>query len=104
MKQVKPPEGCDPNHEKPGGLFGRLRSGVRDFIFGAALMEFQKVAREERAARQDLFLVVVFGDFIGVPILPPPYALRLIPHILPSLASWKKRMVRKRDLTALGDL
>jgi len=104
MKDAKPPESYDPGGEEPGGTFGRLRSALRDFIFGAALMEFQKVAREERTARQDLFLVVVFGDFIGIPILPSPYALRLVPHIIPNLPSWKKRMVRKRDLTALGDL
>ncbi len=104
MKQVKPPEGCDPGQEEPRGPFSRLRSGLRDFIFGAALMEFQKVAREERAARQDLFLAVTFGDLLGIPILPSPYALRLLPYIVPYFESWKRRMVRKRDLTALGDL
>jgi hypothetical protein len=30
--------------------------------------------------------------------------LRLLPYVLQHLGSWKKRMVRKRDLTALGDL
>ena len=105
MKDVNSPKGYDPHREEePGGLFRRLGTALRDFIIGAALMEFQKVAREERTARQDLFLVVTFGDFIGVPILPSPYALRLLPHVVPNLESWKKRVVRKRDLTALGDL
>ena len=105
MNDAKLPKGHDPRQEEePGTLFRRLRKGLRDFIFGAALMEFQKVAREERTARQDLFFVVTFGDFIGVPILPSPYALRLLPYVVPHLESWKKRMVRKRDLTALGDL
>jgi hypothetical protein len=30
--------------------------------------------------------------------------LRLLPYVVPDFESWKKRMVRKRDLTALGDL
>lgn len=105
MSNAKSPEGIHPRKdEEPGGIFRRCRKALRDFIFGAALMEFQKAAREERTARQDLFLVVTFGDFIGVPILPSPYALRLLPYVVPHLESWKKRMVRKRDLTALGDL
>jgi hypothetical protein len=105
MKDAKTPKGHDPQvEEEPAGLFRRLRKGLRDFIYGAALMEFQKAAREERTTRQDLFLVLTFGDLIGVPILPSPYALRLLPYVAPNLQSWKKRMVRKRDLTALGDL
>ena len=105
MNNAKSPKGMNPRkEEEPGGIFSRLRKALRDFIIGAALMEFQQVARQERVARQDLFLVVTFGDFIGIPILPSPYALRLLPHVIPNLASWKKRMVRERDLTALGDL
>ncbi len=104
MKDAESIESHNPPKEEPGGFFSRFRKALRDFIFGAALMEFQKAAREERTARQDLFLVVTFGDFLGVPILPSPYALRLLPYVLPHLGSWKKRMVRKRDLTALGDL
>jgi hypothetical protein len=105
MKETKSPKGqVSRQEEEPAGIFRRLREGLRDFIIGAAVMEFQKVAREERSARQDLFLLVAFGDFIGIPILPSPYALRLLPHVIPNLESWKKRMVRKRDLTALGDL
>ena len=105
MNDAKSPESHNPRkEEEPGGIFSRLRKALSDFIFGAALMEFQKAAREERTARQDLFLVVTFGDFIGIPILPSPYALHLLPHVIPNLASWKRRMVRERDLTALGDL
>ena len=105
MNDAKSPESHNlRKEEEPGGIFSRLRKALSDFIFGAALMEFQKAAREERMARQDLFLVVTFGDFLGVPILPSPYALRLLPYVVPHLGSWKKRMVRKRDLTALGDL
>jgi hypothetical protein len=105
MNDAKSPEGHDPREDgQPGSVFRRIRNGLRDFIIGAALMEFQQVARQERVARQDLFLVVTFGDFIGIPILPSPYALHLLPHVIPNLASWKRRMVRERDLTALGDL
>ena len=38
-------------------------------------------ALEIRASMETLFMLVTFGDMIGLPILPPYYALRLLPHV-----------------------
>jgi hypothetical protein len=99
-----PPQENSIKGERTGGVLNRIRNGLHDFLTGAALHEMQQAALQERVARQDLFLLVTFGDLIGLPILPSPYALRMLPHVFPNLESWKKRMVRKRDLTAKGDL
>jgi hypothetical protein len=40
----------------------------------------------------------VFGDMLGVPILPPYYGLRLIPHVVPQIETWKRRVLREREL------
>jgi hypothetical protein len=45
----------------------------------------------------------VFGDVLGVPILPPYYALRLLPFVVPSIEGWRYSMLRERDLTDLFD-
>jgi hypothetical protein len=90
--------------EQTSGVLNRIRRVLRDFLVGASLHEIHQAAVQERVARQDLFLVVAFGDLLGIPFLPPPYTLRLLPHVFPNLDSWKKRMLRKRDLTAMGDL
>jgi len=45
----------------------------------------------------------VFGDVLGVPILPPYYALRLLPYVVPNIARWRTSMLRERDLTDLCD-
>jgi hypothetical protein len=34
---------------------------------------------------------------LGVPILPPYYSLRLLPHVVPQITTWKRRMLREKD-------
>ena len=41
------------------------------------------------------------GDLVGVPILPPYYSLRLLPYVVPEINSWKRRLLRERDITDL---
>lgn len=43
----------------------------------------QALERLRRAMRERLFMLIVFGNLIGLPILPPYYSIRLLPFILP---------------------
>jgi hypothetical protein len=36
---------------------------------------------------------------LGVPILPPYYSLRLLPYVVPSIATWKRRVLRDKEFT-----
>ena len=36
---------------------------------------------------------------LGIPILPPYYSLRILPYVVPQISTWKRRMLRERDLT-----
>lgn len=60
--------------------------------------EFVQQASEMRASSQRLFLVGVFGDMLGVPILPSYYGLRLLPWVVPELEGWKRGLLREREL------
>jgi len=62
------------------------------------LHEHVEQARDARASLESLFLVVVFGDMVGLPVLPPYYALRLLPFTLGALPGWKRRILRERGL------
>lgn len=44
-------------------------------------------------------MAVTFGDMLGVPVIPPYYSLRLLPFVVPNIATWKRRMMRERDFT-----
>jgi hypothetical protein len=49
-------------------------------------------------------VLIAFGDLIGLPILPPYYTLRLLPHVVPAIDRWKRALLRERDLTDLTEL
>jgi hypothetical protein len=78
-------------------------SAVREFLFGMVGYEMSHHALEMRASLESLFLLATVGDMLGVPILPPYYSLRLLPYVVPQISTWKRRMLRERDITdALG--
>jgi len=68
-------------------------------MYGLMFHEVVLVMKKERGRLDTLFMLVIFGDLIGLPLLPPYYSLRLLPHIIPSLRTWKRRVLREKDLT-----
>ena len=75
------------------------RARLREFLFGMAGMEFTRHAVEMRASLETLFMLATVGDMIGVPILPPYYSLRLLPYVIPQIATWKRRTLREKEFT-----
>ncbi len=71
---------------------------IREFLYGLSGYEFEQQAVEIRGSLETLFMLVVFGDLVGVPILPPYYGLRLLPHVVPQVEGWKRRVLRERTL------
>lgn len=70
-------------------------------IYGMTMFEVVRHLRRQRADLEHLFVLISFGDLLGVPILPPYYTLRLLPFVVPLVRNWKFRMLRERDLTDL---
>ena len=69
---------------------------LREFLYGMIGYETAQQALELRASMETLFMLVTFGDMIGVPIMPPYYALRLLPHAAMLIPGWKRRVMRER--------
>jgi hypothetical protein len=72
---------------------------VREFLYGMMGMEFAGHAMEMRASLESLFMLATVGEMIGVPVLPPYYSLRLLPHVIPQITSWKRRVLREREFS-----
>jgi len=72
---------------------------VKEFLYGMAGYEFAQHALEMRASMENLFLLAIVGDMIGLPILPPYYSLRLLPYVVPNVQTWKRRVLREREFT-----
>lgn len=71
---------------------------VREFLYGLYGYEFEVQALELRGELETAFLLITFGDMLGVPVMPPIYSLRVLPYLLPDVAKWKRRVLRERDL------
>ncbi|MBI5650453.1 MAG: hypothetical protein HZC40_08420 [Chloroflexi bacterium] len=71
---------------------------IREFIYGFTAFEFEQHAVEMRSSMETLFMAITFGDMLGLPIIPPYYSLRMLPYVVPSVATWKRRVLREREM------
>jgi hypothetical protein len=92
-------EDPSPGQARTGSPLAGLRAALAEFMYGMAGYEFARHAIETRAALENLFMVVVVGDMIGLPVLPPYYSLRILPYVVPEIVTWKRRVLRERDFT-----
>jgi hypothetical protein len=72
-------------------------------LYGATIWEMVRDVQKERGQREKLFILLVFGDLLGVPVLPSYYTLRLLPYVAFRLEDWRTSLSRPRDLTDLCD-
>lgn len=92
--------------KSPPSILASLRKTAGEFLYGMTVHELDLEIRKDKGHLNDLFMLIVFGDLVGLPILPPFYAMRILPYIIPHLERWKKGICRERDITEIftGDL
>ena len=86
---------ADESTPRKGGLF----QAFKDIVYGMSSHEMTRQAVRTRANMEHLFILITMGDLLGIPILPPYYSLRLLPYVTPQISSWKRRMLREKDIT-----
>jgi hypothetical protein len=84
---------------KDKGEKGNLLQNFKSVLYGMAGHDMARFALKTRGSMEHLFILITMGDLLGVPILPPYYSLRLLPYVVPQIATWKRRMLREKDLT-----
>jgi hypothetical protein len=72
---------------------------IREFLHGFYAYEFERQALEMRGEVESAFMLITFGDMLGVPVLPPLYSLRLLPYVVPQVQGWKRRVMREREIS-----
>ncbi len=87
-----------PDEDAPRPKKGFLGS-FKEVIYGMAAHDMSRYAVRTRASMEHLFILITMGDMIGVPILPPYYSLRLLPYVVPQIATWKRRLLREKDVS-----
>lgn len=81
------------------GIIANLKRTVREFLYGMAVHDTTRLAMKSRSSMEHLFILITMGDLLGVPILPPYYSMRILPYVVPQISTWKRRMLREKDLT-----
>jgi hypothetical protein len=95
-------EGIDLIEDLLSALSAKLKGSskvIKEIMYGLMLHEMDLEVKKEKGHLDNLFMLVVFGDLIGLPLLPPYYSIRLLPYVIPSLETWKRRILREKDLT-----
>jgi len=90
----------------PERLEAVVESGLRtlrEVIYGMTVYDWAHELDKARHEQERLFTLIVYGDLLGVPVLPPYYTLRLLPFMVPTFENWRRSMLRERDLTDLMD-
>jgi hypothetical protein len=86
------------------GKSKRLPKVLREIMYGMTVHEMDLELKKERGNLDHLFMLIVFGDLVGLPLLPPYYSMRLLPYIFPSIETWKRSLLRERDLTDFASM
>ena len=79
-------------------IFKRFSRSFVEILYGMAIHDQVRALARQRGSLEHLFVLISFGDLLGMPILPPYYSLKLLPFIVPLIGNWKRRMLRERDL------
>jgi len=81
-----------------------IRRVACEVVYGMTTFDWARDMRRERGEIERLFMLITFGDLVGLPILPPYYTMRLLPYIIPTINRWKRSLLRERDWTDLTGL
>ncbi len=84
--------------------FQGLSRSIKDFLYGLARHELEGEVKRQKIQLENAIMLYAFGDLLGIPLYHRYYALRLFPYFIPKIESWKRRMLRERDLTDMGGI
>jgi hypothetical protein len=76
----------------------RFQHTLVEVLHGMAIHDQVRSLARQRGTLEHLFVLISFGDLLGLPILPPYYSLRLLPFVTPLINNWRRRMLRERDI------
>ena len=85
-------------NEKPRAWLDNVRQTLGEVLYGMALHDIARAHLKQRGSLEHIFIMITFGDMVGLPILPPYYCMRLLPFVVPEINGWRRRLLRERDL------
>jgi len=79
-----------------GQGLSRLREFLGGFLFGSCYAAVSKEGEDQN----DEFLLLCFGEALGLPLPTSYFTLELLPHLANELQGWERRMLNRRSILA----
>lgn len=86
-----------PMQSRPEVVLRQSWQAFKYFLYGLTGHPFVRHSLEMKHDAEALFLVVTFGDLVGVPVMPPVYSLRLLPYVVPKIEKWQRQLARRKE-------
>lgn len=77
-----------------------LLENFRLFFKGALDLRGQSrtMIKDEAKEEMDDFLLICFGEMLGLPIPVSYYSLELLPYLEEEITGWEERMMKKKSI------
>jgi hypothetical protein len=79
-------------------FFAKLVRFVVEFCYGSSAYGISRELMQQRAELEQVFLLMVVGDHLGLPVYPSYYSRQLLPHLYPRLARWKRLLIQPKGI------
>ncbi len=83
----------NPHSKKPKSLLARIEKGLQEYYLTQYRRSFARAQRDE----EDLFMLLVFAEQLGVPNPAAYYTMELLPVVYERFHEWHKRMGMERS-------
>ncbi len=86
-----------------GKIAGRIRKLLywgKLFIFGTFMDKRNAVVRKEAFDENDDLMLLLFGDYLGIPNPISYYMLELLPYVASDMEAWERRIQNRRMILA----
>ncbi|MCB1649491.1 MAG: cory-CC-star protein [Gammaproteobacteria bacterium] len=82
-----------PGNDTNKSLWARIEDGLREYYIAPYRREFARAQRDE----DDLFMMLVFSESLGIPNPATYYTLELLPVVYDRFHDWHRRMGMERS-------
>ncbi|MFQ5868164.1 MAG: hypothetical protein ACE5IT_09285 [bacterium] len=82
------------------GLKEKILPTIQGFLEDHFKMSATSIIRKEAFDTNDNFIILLFGDLLGIPNPVSYYTLELLPYLAEELEGWERRMQNRKSIFA----
>jgi hypothetical protein len=98
-RRILMPEKENEAKKEPSALES-LKEWVSGMLFGSFVEIGTQAIRKEAFDINDNLMLLLFGDFLGIPNPISYYTLELLPYVAEELVPWERRMQNRKTIVA----